>query len=156
MLPLVVAEAHGDALQVTVNGDKDHAETVTRAGLGTTLARVVANLGVPTRIEIHEQDGRVLADILQPPAPEPEKETQPDAETPGPARADEPQLVEVYGEDFVPGEDVAVAVILRHTSADGTGHARALLDLTAIPGGAGAEVVMVGRISKEVAVRSLT
>lgn len=152
VLPVVVAEAHGDDLVVTVGDAKDAAETVPRAELGATLARLVADLGVPTRVEVHETDDRVLVDILQPPS---------EADTGVVDRPDEDEhegtgLVEVSGEDFMPGEAVAVAVVLRHTSADGDGQARALVNPALVPGAGGAEVVMVGCISGAVAVRSLT
>ena len=38
-------------------------------------------------------------------------------------------MAEVTAEGFVPGEDVAVAAIVSHTDATGTGEARALIDL---------------------------
>ena len=58
----------------------------------------------------------------------------------------------------MPGEDIAVAVIVSHTDATGTGAARALLDqrqLNAVlpeADGAG-EVVLYGRISGTTVVR---
>lgn len=55
--------------------------------------------------------------------------------------------MEVAGEGFVPGEDVAVAVIVRHASATATGTARHLLDQAELgPDGRG-EVLLFGRIS---------
>lgn len=69
-----------------------------------------------------------------------------------------PALVEVSGEGFVPGEDIAVAVIVSHTDATGTGAARALLDQrqldAVLPEADGAgEVVLYGRISGTITVR---
>lgn len=154
VLPVVVAEAHGDDLVVRVGDAKDAAETVPRAELGATLARLVADLGVPTRVELHEADGRVLVDILDPPR-ETEVDTPEDG-TPSGGSEDEAELVEVAGKDFMAGEAVAVAAIMRHTSADGDGQARALVNPALVPGAGGAEVVMVGRISGVVVVRSLT
>ena len=154
MLPVVVAEAHGDELVVTVDGAKDAAETVPRTELGAALARMVADLGVATRVEVHEPDDRVLVDILEPPR-EPEANTveddHRDRDEDGGA-----ELMEVSGGDFMPCEAVAVAVIFRHTSADGDGQARALVDPALVPGAGGAELVLFGRSSGTVAVRSLT
>lgn len=76
------------------------------------------------------------------------------------AKGPGPELVEVTAAGFVPGEDVALAVIVSHTGATGTGLARALLDqahLSSLPGaGTGTgEVVLLGRISGTTHVRRL-
>lgn len=63
--------------------------------------------------------------------------------------------MEVDGEGFVPGEDVAVAVIVSHTDAVGTGTARALVDLDDLPPDATGEVILFGRISGTTSVRRL-
>ncbi|MVT25063.1 hypothetical protein [Nesterenkonia alkaliphila] len=155
VLPVVVAEARGEDLVLTVGDDKDDIQTVPRGEVGAALARIVSELGVPTRVEVHEADGRVLVDILDPPhEPEPEH-TKADALTEGEA-AEIAGLVDVSGDGFRPGEAVAVAVILRHISADSEGVARTLVDPALVPGAGGAEVVMIGRISDAVAVRPLT
>lgn len=154
VLPVIVAKAHEDDLVITIGGNKDTAETVPRAELGATLARLVADLGVPTRVEVHEADDRVLVDILQPP-PEPEADTG-ENDHPDEDEHEGAGLVEVRGGEFMPGEAVAVAVVMRHTSADGDGQARTLVDPALVPGSGGAEVVLFGRISGTVAVRSLT
>ena len=66
-------------------------------------------------------------------------------------------MMEVTADGFVPGEDVAVAVIVSHTDATGAGHARALIDLDTLPDDAlGQEVILLGRISGTFAVRRLT
>ncbi len=64
-------------------------------------------------------------------------------------------LVEVTGDGFVPGEDIAVAVIVAHTDATGTGAARALLDQRQLDALAESphEVVLYGRISGTTVVR---
>ena len=154
VLPLVVAEAHGEELHVVVNGNKEQAETVPRAGLGGVLARLVAGFGVPTRVEVHEQDGTVHADIVQPPPPEPIDPQTPDPYEPEHSAA--PELVELRADGFVPGEEVAVALVVRLGSAGAGGSARAVIDLAEIGDPGSAEVVLVGRISGETAFRSLT
>lgn len=152
VLPLVVVEAHGEVLLVTVNGDKEHAETVQRTELGVVLARVVAGFGVSTRVEVHESDGSVHADIVQPPQPQREDRAAAQDST----ASSGPHLVELQADGFLAGEDVAVAVVLRHNSAGPAGRARALIDLAEVSGPESAEVVLVGRISGETAFRSLT
>ena len=67
-----------------------------------------------------------------------------------------PRLAEVTADGFVPGEDVAVATIISHTDATGTGEARALIDLDGLPDGSTHEVILLGRISGTLAVRRLT
>lgn len=160
VLPLVVFETHeSDQLVMTVNGDKSTVETLDRNDIGTRLSELMAGFGVPTRVEIHEQDGTVHADILQPPPKPTEQDESPELgelEHPRGRRRKQPDLVELEATGFVPGEDVAVAVVLRHGSAGPDGRARALIDRTEIPGADGAEVVLLGRISGTTAVRSLT
>lgn len=155
VLPVVVAAAHGEDLLVTVDGVKDTAETVARDELAAVLARLVADLGVPTRVEVHDTDGRILADILQPPQPA-QSETSEDQSAQETTEVDEDGLIEISGDEFAPGEAVAIAVILRHTTAESTGLARTLVDPTLLPGAGGADVVMIGRDSQTVAVRPLT
>lgn len=57
-----------------------------------------------------------------------------------------PALVEFYGQGFVPGEDVAIAVIVSRTSAAGTGFARALMERGQLPGPV-TDVLLFGEIS---------
>ena len=45
------------------------------------------------------------------------------------------RLAEVTAKGFVPGEDVAVATIVAHTDATGTGETRTLIDLDDLPAG---------------------
>lgn len=60
------------------------------------------------------------------------------------------------GPGFVPGEDVAVCRIIRHTDAASTGTARALIDLTHDHLDPADEIVLVGRVSGTFVVRSLS
>ena len=65
----------------------------------------------------------------------------------------------VTGDGFVPGEDVAVAVVTGHTDASGTGTARTLIDPARLgPNASGGvvEVVLVGRISGTTIIRRLS
>lgn len=113
------------------------------------------------RIEVHEVDQTVFTDIISarpPRQPTPTVETEPE---PGPRRGrralppQTPRLVEVSGDGFVPGEDVAVAVIVGHTDATGTGHVSALIDLDTLPDSATHEAILLGRISGTLAMRRL-
>jgi hypothetical protein len=155
VLPLVVLEAHdGDQLVLTVNGDKSTAETIERGRVGARLTELIGVFDVPTRVEVHEQDGTMHADILQPP-PKPDPPAEPDQEEPEQRRR-QPELVELEATGFVPGEEVAVAVILRYGSAGPEGRARALIDRAEVADPDTDEVVLLGRISGTAAVRLLT
>ncbi|MCT1615393.1 hypothetical protein [Kocuria marina] len=109
---------------------------------------------VPVRVEVHEADGTSFTDLIpaaprKPAAAEPVPQKK-EKRTPG-----RPVLVEVTGDGFVPGEDVAVAVIVSHTDATGDGTARALLDPARFVGSGADEVVLVGRISGSIVVETL-
>lgn len=145
VLPQILLEAvNSDTLIVTVNGDRLAATPIRWDEISTTVTELVAHLGSPTRVEVRELDGSVHADILTPPTPQPDSPFAPPETTPSGAVV--PQLWECTGDGFVPGEDIAVALILRHTSAGPTGTARALIDRDEQPTITG-EMILLGRIS---------
>ena len=79
---------------------------------------------------MRECDGSVFTDIIRPRAPRravalPEKPV-PETRRSRHARR-VPRLMEVTADGFVPGEDVAAAVIVSHADATGTGDARTLI-----------------------------
>lgn len=164
---VVVTVTETGALDVTVDGTDfpppAEGETWTRGTFGTLLDAITADRMITVRIEVRETDGTVFTDIIHarrrtpPPA---------DAEPSEPAsgrgkhatKPRGPALAEVTADGFVPGEDVAVAVIVSHTDATGTGDARTLLDLDrlrpVLRDGTG-EVVLLGRVSGTLHVRRL-
>ncbi len=145
VLPQIVLEAVGpDTLIVTVNGDKLAATPIRRDEIAQTLTELVTRLGSPTRVEVREMDGSIHADILTPPAPQPRSPFAPPPDAP--TIATPPALLEFTADGFIPGEDVALALMLRHASAGPTGTARALLDRGESPSVTG-EVMLFGRIS---------
>lgn len=157
VLPLVIFEAHDDdRMVVTVNGDKLAATPVHRHEVGRVLTELVTGFGVPTRVEIHEQDGSVAADIVSPPPKPEEPETESVVRAATRRRRRAPELVELQADGFVPGEDVAVGLVLRHSSAGPNGVARALIDRAELGDLRVDEVVLLGRISGTTAVRPLT
>lgn len=129
----------------------------TRGTFADLLDAVTKDRTVAVRIEVREADGSVFTDLIHPRkrtrAPEPEPPTI--AEQPLRKRKT-PALVEVAADGYLPGEDVAVAVIVAHTDATG-GRARALLDLSQLPTPAGGvrDVLLFGRISGTIHVRPL-
>jgi hypothetical protein len=142
-LPFVVATVSGDGMVlVTVDGATLMEGPIDRGGLGRVLSAIADDRGTAIRAEVHEPDGRVYADVIEPPARRSRFAPPPDAvSSPVP-----PSLWEVSGYGFVPGEDVAVAVIVSRTSASGQGGARALLEQAKAPGGVG-DVLLFGEIS---------
>ncbi|MDN6659784.1 MAG: hypothetical protein L0L18_12400 [Acidipropionibacterium jensenii] len=131
----------------------------TRTTFGPLMDAITKDRTVAVRVEVRECDGSGFTDIIRPrtprrAAPLPEKPV-PETRRSRHARR-VPRLMEVTADGFVPGEDVAVAVIVSHTDATGTGEARALIDLDALPDAVGQEVILLGRISGTFAVRRLT
>ncbi|MGN6035888.1 hypothetical protein ACP6NG_10930 [Brevibacterium casei] len=125
-----------------------------RGSFARIVDEVTAERMIPARVEVREVDGSTFTDIIPATArrktptqtpPEPEPESKP-----------EPRLMEVAGEGFVGGEDIAVCVVIRHSDAAPDGTARALLDLTADPIDHDSEVILLGRVSGTVVVRGLS
>lgn len=154
-LPHVVATVAADGtLTATVDGTphpQPPAGAWTRATFGSLMDEITKDRTITVRVEVRESDGGVFTDIIHahkqhPPA----RAAEPTAETRRGRRAlapRTPRLVEIHGDGFVAGEDVAVAVIVSHTDAAHTGVVRALVDLDDYPASASGEVLLVGRVS---------
>lgn len=167
VLPYVVITAtETGALDVTVDGaafPPPESGAWTRSTFGPLLDAITEDRAVAVRIEVRETDGSVFTDLIHARKPKTPEHTEPELkELRGKhsktRRKHAPELVEVTGEGFVPGEDIAVAVIVSHTGATGTGHARPLLDTaqfkSTLRDGIG-EVVLLGRVSGTVQFRRL-
>lgn len=156
-MPVIRLAVHDDGtMSATVDGEP-LAPPVTggvwRRGSFTQIVdQVTAERMIPARVEVTEADGSTFTDIITATAPK----NTPAPDLPEPEPVDAPRLVEVTGEGFVPGEDIAVCRIIRHTDAAATGTARALIDLTYDHLNLGDEVVLVGRVSGTITVRSLS
>lgn len=160
----VITVTETGTLDVTLDGTEvppPEGETWTRSTFGPLLDALTRDRTSTVRIEVHESDGSVFTDIIRTrrrTTPEP-----PNADAQGGTQVKasskrRPDLAEVTGEGFVPGEEIAVAVIIAHTDAASTGHARALLDrrqLRSLPTDGGGEVVLFGRVSGTLHVRWL-
>ena len=157
-IPFVVLDVREDGtVAVTVDGIRLDPEPFAppwrRSSFGQIIDRATDDRTTPARVEVREADGTTFTDIIaaqrrRAPHPTPE----PEEPTPRPA------FHAVEGDGFVPGEDVAVAVVTGHTDASGTGTARALIDpgrLGSDAAGGVVEVVLVGRISGATIVRRL-
>lgn len=164
---VVITVTENGALNVTVDGTPFPSPSAgsewTRGTFGPLLDAVTHDRTVAVRIEVREVDGTVFTDLIRARKPTP---PPPDDEPAGPGtqrsrrakhttQHEPPVLIEVTGDGFVPGEDIAVAVIVAHTDATGTGAARALLDQRQLDALAESphEVVLYGRISGTTVVR---
>ena len=164
-LPNVVVTVAADGtLTAAVDGiahPQPSAGAWTRATFGPLMDEITKDRTVSVRVEVRECDGGVFTDIIHARRPTPPVRVVAQAPVPGTRRGRRaaapraPRLMEVEGEGFVPGEDVAVAVIVSHTDAAGTGTARALVDLDDLPPDATGEVILFGRISGTAAIRRL-
>lgn len=161
-LPHVLVTVAGDgALAATVDGTpfaSPDAGAWTRATFGPLMDAITKDRTIAVRVEVRESDGSVFTDILRTRKPRravaPSENAVPETRRSRHARR-VPRLAEVTAHGFVPGEDVAVAAIVSHADATGTGEARALIDLDDLPDGTH-EVILFGRISGTLAVRRLT
>lgn len=135
-----------------------------RASFAEVIDTVLLAHGSPVRVVVHEADGTVFTDLITRPlqgliAPSAPPQIR-DAASSAPAEPlaapaaliDATPLVEpprvVYGEEgFLPGEEVALAIIVRHIKASADGSARALLEPGLCRVTAEGEIVLVGRIS---------
>ena len=158
---VLVTVAADDTLTATVDGTPFEAQATTewtRATFGPLMDAITQDRTIAVRVEVRESDGSVFTDILR--TRKPRRAVAP-SETPVPETRRSrharrmPRLAEVTADGFVPGEDVAVATIVSHTDATGTGRAHALIDLDDLPDGIH-EVILFGRISGTLAVRRLT
>lgn len=151
VLPLVVITITDDGrMTVMVDGVPYEPEPFAPPWCREDFARVLDQLTdqrrSPVRVEVREADGNTFTDIITPsrrrrtepePAPEPEP----------PAGRAMPELVTLHAEGFVPGEDVAIAVVIAHGDAAPDGTMRGLLTTDQLAGSPTREVILLGRIS---------
>ncbi|GAA1989960.1 hypothetical protein [Microbacterium pumilum] len=141
-----------------------------RSSFAAVIDLVLEKRGSPVRVLVYEADGTVFTDLvtqplqrtLDPSAPSARREPGASSLAPvddglfDPAPLIAPPRV-VFGEDgFIPGEEIAVAIIVRHTKASADGSARALLEPGVCRLSLEGEVILVGRISGTCVVAGLT
>lgn len=147
-----VVEADDGTVRVLVDGHPLTTAPIDRRDLGRVLS-VLAEQHGPLRVELTDRAGRVFVDALDPPpSPVPAAQPAPARTMPGPPQGPpvdcgkQPELMEVSGDGFVPGEDVLVAVVIQSSSAGPGGRARGLIDLSLLPDGVRG-VVLLGAVS---------
>lgn len=105
------------------------------------------------RVEVHESDGSTFTDIIHASHTPRTPRSDESAEAPRRARhRHTPDIIEVTGAGFTPGEDVTIALAYTTTEASASGTARATLDLGE-PAAGGADVILIGSTSARVVVR---
>ncbi|MBD7958617.1 hypothetical protein H9651_13305 [Microbacterium sp. Sa4CUA7] len=141
-----------------------------RSSFAPVIDTVLETRGSPVRVLVYETDGTVFTDLVTRPLQGAfDPNTQPQVREDAPAKrtlaADAPTdpvpLIApphtALGEEgFLPGEDVAVAIIVRHTKASADGSARALLERGVCQCSADGEVMLVGRTSGTCVIGNLT
>lgn len=163
-VPHLVLDVHEDGtLTATLNhhpvAAPEDVGAWRRAMFAQIIDHVTHDRAIPVRVTVHEVDGSTFTDILpaaKRPAPMPETDPEPEpVKKPGQRRRGADPIEVDGGNGFISGEDVAVAVIVAHTDAAPDGRARALLDPQVVAAAKAGEVVLVGRVSGTIAVRSL-
>ncbi len=155
-MPVVEFTIDGDG-SMTVAADgvpylpEPFAPTWRRESFPMILDTLTARYRTPLRVQVREADGSTFTDIITPPrerlAPTPWEAPTTVTVTPPPRSAAPPVLHQVAGLGFVPGEDVAVAIIHAHSDASGDGTARALLTTEQAAAAVTGEVILLGRVS---------
>lgn len=146
VLPHVVMTIAADGtMTVTVDGVVHEPEAFAPPWRRDDFAQVLDQLTeqhrTPVRVEVREVDGSVFTDIITPGKPRPTPAPEPVAPV-----AVARELV-VHGEGFVPGEDVAIAVVIGRSDASPDGTARALLSSDQLAASPTREVILLGRVS---------
>jgi len=139
-------------MTVTVDGAKHDPEPFAppwrRRDFAAILDQLTDQRRVPVRVEVREADGTEFTDII---TPGKHRRHASEAELAAPAQP-VPELLALHGEGFVPGEDVAVAVVIAHGDAAPDGGARGLLTGDQLAGSPTREVILLGRVSGAVTV----
>ncbi len=144
---VMVINAAG-TMTVTIDGARHEpppfAPPWRRDAFASILDHLTGERRSPVRVEVREADGTVFTDIIAPGRrrrPEPPAPLS-KAEAPG-----LPELAVLHAEGFVPGEDVAVAVVIAHGDAAPDGSMRGLLTIDQLAASPTREVILLGRVS---------
>ena len=132
-----------------------------RSQFGQIIDHTTENRRLPVRVEVHEADGSTFTDILPAtarphPTPKDERENEKPKHRGTPKRKTTAPVEVEAGEGFVAGEDVAVALIVSHTTARPDGSVRALIDPALIEATGARKVILFGQISGTTTVRGLS
>ena len=161
VLPVVTMTVQANAtLRVVVDGEPFGPPTFAppwqRHSFAQIIGEVIEQRRSPVRVVVHELDGTVYTDIEtaplhpapldQSPAELPPASVEHDDLAPDDAAPLHPLALQ-NAEGFAPGEEVAGAVIVRHTGAGREGAARALIEPGLLDLSPTYEVILLGRVS---------
>jgi hypothetical protein len=149
VLPHVVMTVDSDGtMTVTVDDASYEPEPFAppwrRDAFAQVLDRLTEQRRSPVRVEVREADGTVFTDII---TPGKRRRPQPELDHAQPAPVVPSELVVLHGEGFVPGEDVAIAVVIAHGDAAPDGTMRGLLTAEQAGTSPTREVILLGRVS---------
>ncbi|WP_270242168.1 hypothetical protein [Rothia kristinae] len=145
---VVMGVAEDGTMTVAVDGvpylPEPFAPPWRRESFAQVLDQLTGQRRSPVRVEVREADGTVFTDIITP------SRRRTVAEPP--AKPAVPVLPVLYGEGFVPGEDVAVAVVIAHGDAGPDGTMRGLIEAAQLAASPTREVILLGRVSGAVTI----
>lgn len=149
VLPHVVMQVADDGtMTVAVDGETHLPEPFAppwrRDSFAAILDRLTDQRRSPVRVEVREADGTVFTDIITPSRRRP---PEPPAKPAAPA-----PLPVLYGDGFVSGEDVAIAVVIAHGDAAPDGTMRGLIEAAQLAASPTREVILLGRVSGAVTI----
>lgn len=145
-------------LTVTLNGTEFQAPDLvkpwTRAQFGDLLDLLTLNRTRAIRIEVRESDGTVFTDIIHPKqsinlSASQKAQPQPPSLPRRARRSRPPELLELTGRGFIPGEDITVALNISSAESNMQGEAHALVDLATMFEEV-SEILLIGNISGRV------
>lgn len=157
-VPVVEFTVYADGgMHVTIDGapylPEPFAPGWRRESFPAILDTLTAQHLTPLRVQVREADGSTFTDIITPPRKRQSQPWEPPTAPPFPAAASvvagpaTPVLHQIAGSGFVPGEDVAVAVIHAHSDAGSDGTAHAFLTPEQVAAAHSGEVILLGRVS---------
>ena len=155
-LAVITVDTYG-ALSVMLDG-ADYpppapAAPWSKAKFGELLDALTADRTRSVRVEVHEDDGSTFTDIVHAARtphsrPHDERPAKPQRRA---RHRQQPEMIEVTGAGFTPGEDVIIAVVLTRTEATASGTCSAHLNPAQVT--ELGEVLLVGEASARVVVR---
>lgn len=146
VLPHATFTVHDDGtMTVTVDGTayepQAYAPPWRRKSFPAIVDALTGQRRTPIRVEVRESNGVAFTDFITP------ARRRRQASLPEPTAQAVRALVTVDGGGFVPGEDVAVAVVVAHSEAGPDGTARGLLTPDLLAASPTGEVILLGRVS---------
>jgi len=127
VLPHVIVRPDSrGTVALTLDGVSVSDVPIPRVQLGEAISQIVEQVGAAVRVEVHQPDGAVHADILTPPAHQP---GQPAPPPDRPGRRGRPLHAEVWGAGSEPGETAPITAAITGATAPEDADANLHVDL---------------------------